>query len=98
MTTSPNSRHLLRPRHQPCPCTQHAAESSCLSLRIFPMQDNMLRAFAVASSEPLTSSGGPRFSGQQLFTKLSCSAIFFTCGSAICVSTHREATMMLMLG
>ena len=34
---------------------------------------------AVASSEPLTSSGGPLRSGQQLFTKLSCSLIFFTC-------------------
>ena len=44
------------------------------------------RALAVASSEPLTSSGGPRFSGQQLFTKLSCSAIFFTC-AAECLLT-----------
>lgn len=35
--------------------------------------------FAVPSSEPLTSSGGPRRSGQQELTKLSCSAIFFTC-------------------
>ncbi len=34
---------------------------------------------AVASSEPLTSSGGPLRSGQQLLTKLSCSLIFFTC-------------------
>lgn len=36
-------------------------------------------ALAVASSEPLTSSGGPRRRGQQELTKLSCSAIFFTC-------------------
>ena len=34
--------------------------------------------FAVASSEPLTSNGGPLRSGQQLLTKLSCSLIFFT--------------------
>ena len=34
---------------------------------------------AVPSSDPLTRSGGPRLSGQQLFTKLSCSAIFLTC-------------------
>lgn len=33
---------------------------------------------AVPSSEPETRSGGPCLSGQQLFTKLSCSAIFFT--------------------
>lgn len=33
----------------------------------------------MASSEPLTSNGGPLRSGQQLFTKLSCSLIFFTC-------------------
>ena len=43
---------------------------------------NLTLTFAVASSEPLTSSGGPRFSGQQLFTKLSCSDIFFTCTAA----------------
>jgi hypothetical protein len=38
-----------------------------------------VRALELPSSDPLTSSGGPRRSGQQLFTKLSCSAIFFTC-------------------
>lgn len=35
--------------------------------------------FALPSSDPLTSSGGPRRNGQQLLTKLSCSAIFLTC-------------------
>ena len=35
------------------------------------------------ASEPLTSSGGPRRSGQQLFTKLSCSAIFFICSKGV---------------
>ncbi len=51
------------------------------------MREHAPHAFAVASSEPLTSSGGPRFSGQQLLTKLSCSAIFFTCAGAAYVST-----------
>ncbi len=51
-----------------------------------PMREHAPHAFAVASSEPLTSSGGPRFSGQQLLTKLSCSAIFFTCAGAAYVS------------
>ena len=45
-------------------------------LRLAPEHDVL--TFAVASSEPLTSSGGPRRSGQQLLTKLSCSLIFFT--------------------
>ncbi len=37
------------------------------------------RTFAVPSSEPLTSRGGPLLKGQHVLTKLSCSAIFFTC-------------------
>lgn len=44
-----------------------------------PKNKSGLRTLAVPSSEPLTRSGGPRLSGQQLLTKLSCSAIFFTC-------------------
>jgi len=56
-----------------------------------PVRGHASRTLAVASSEPLTSSGGPRFSGQQLLTKLSCSAIFFTCTSAACLNTQSAA-------
>jgi hypothetical protein len=44
-----------------------------------PKKRSGRHTLAVPSSEPLTRSGGPRLSGQQLLTKLSCSAIFFTC-------------------
>ena len=42
-------------------------------------QQRWQRAFAVPSSEPLTMSGGPLRRMPQELTKLSCSAIFFTC-------------------
>ncbi len=45
------------------------------------MHGHRWRALAVPSSEPLTTSGGPRRSTQHELTKLSCSAIFFTCAT-----------------
>ena len=38
-----------------------------------------LHTFTLPSSAPLHRSGGPLLRGQQLLTKLSCSAIFLTC-------------------
>ena len=49
-----------------------AANDQVICFRVWP-------TFAVPSSDPLTRRGGPLLRGQQLLTKLSCSAIFFTC-------------------
>ena len=67
------------------------------SIRELSVQSRCRFTLAVPSSEPLTSSGGPLLSGQQVFTKLSCSAIFFTCSpvSASHARTCAQSTAAL---
>ena len=59
--------------------SEHQALVAPELLTILGNLPGQLHTFTLPSSAPLHRSGGPLLRGQQLLTKLSCSAIFLTC-------------------